>query len=1172
MCDRAAPCLAIALLVASAAVAQPAQAQTRTAAFSYAGAEQTFIDPGGVFSIGVLAIGGRGGGSGAPGGAGAQVSGDLKVTPGETLYVEVGGNGGPATAGFNGGGAAVRGDGNDRDQGAGGGGGASDVRSAPRSQALSVDDRLLVASGGGGGGESGERGGGAGGAAGEPGQNVADGNNFGGGAGTQTAGGAAGVGGCHQGEAGALGVGGSGGDVASGAPVCWSEGGGGGGGYYGGGGGGAGGSDAGGGGGGGSSLVPEGGSSEIAPGGAEPEVQITYTRPPGPETLMGSVSEVTQTSALLNATVNPEGANVTTCAFEYGPAPSYGSSVPCKSSPGSGSSAVSVSAVVSGLVADSSYHARVVATSSAGTDYSPDYILHTLPNPPTAVTGPASELAPSSAMMNATVNPEDGIVTACRFEYGTKPDYGNTVPCRSLPPRATTPQAVSASLVGLSTDVTYHFRVVATSAEGTSYGSDETFALPGTAAPATAGWLAPLELVPEAKYSTGQQVGTDARGDATVIWETCCAQSVVQATARPAGGNWQLPITLSEMGRPPWEPDIAVAPDGEAVAVWDNWDSGQGTIQSASRPAGGSWQPSVTLSEPGAPGESAWLPKVAVDPRGDAIVVWQRSNSSGDDIIQSSFRAADGAWEKPVNLSEAGENANAAQVALDPNGDAVAVWNRFNGSNWVVQSASRPSGGTWQQPVHLSEGGDSSEGPQVAVDPRGDAAAVWEHHTEGGELIQGTSRPAGGSWQEPVNLSEPAENTLEPHIGLDAAGDAVMTWERSYDGGEIIQTSYKPAGGSWQQAVNLSAPGASAYRQHVSVDPRGEAVAIWELCCAAEDAVQASVKHPGGYWQGPVTLSEPGVSVTSPEVAMDPLGDAVAVWGRDNNRGADTVQSAGYDGAGPQLNGLSVPSAGVAGEPVSFSVAPLSVWSTVAETTWRFGDGSSASGTDVTHVYAKAGTYQVTLESEDALGNRTTSSGAISIAPRIERPQYKGWELSGMLTPKKLAQPIALPEGSTFNGSGELNTEDGAGSVSGEVSIPPFTTTTKLFGLLPLRLGITLTPAAPVEGSIAPSNSVPGEEALTIPVQLGVAITSVGVLGLTIPTKCSTTEPMTLDPTDTLTREELLAAGWSFAGTTTIPQFTCEGGLLGSAFGEVLSAFISGPGNAYTLNVAAPPV
>jgi len=241
---------ASALVAGSWATATPAQAADGTAVFAAVGAEQTYVVPAGVHSIRVVVTGAPGASGGSPGGAGRIVTADLPVTPGQTLYVEVGGAGSGITGGFNGGGAGGLGGAFTPDNIGYGGGGASDIRTCPAAgpcpSGTSLDSRLVVAGGGGGSGVS------SGGAA------DADGGasmyfpDAGGKAGTLVAGGAGGAPG-NDGAAGSPGVFGAGGAAAAGVGPGTPGGGGGGGGYYGGGGAGSGG--AGGGGGGGSSYV-----------------------------------------------------------------------------------------------------------------------------------------------------------------------------------------------------------------------------------------------------------------------------------------------------------------------------------------------------------------------------------------------------------------------------------------------------------------------------------------------------------------------------------------------------------------------------------------------------------------------------------------------------------------------------------------------------------------------------------------------------------------------------------------------------------------------------------------------------------------------------------------------------------------------------------------------------
>ena len=108
--------------------------------------------------------------------------------------------------------------------------------------------------------------------------------------------------------------------------------------------------------------------------------------------------------------------------------------------------------------------------------------------PPVVSTVSARAGGRGAATLTGTVNPFGQAVTACRFEYGTSSMYGSSVPCGSLPAAGEHSVCVSAPVFGLAAHTTYHFRIVATTAGGTSYGLDLEF----TTASALAGHLPPL--------------------------------------------------------------------------------------------------------------------------------------------------------------------------------------------------------------------------------------------------------------------------------------------------------------------------------------------------------------------------------------------------------------------------------------------------------------------------------------------------------------------------------------------------------------------------------------------------------------------------------------------------------------------------------------------------------
>jgi hypothetical protein len=100
-----------------------------------------------------------------------------------------------------------------------------------------------------------------------------------------------------------------------------------------------------------------------------------------PTVVTGAASSITQTSATLNATVNPNNQTVSDCHFDYGTTPLYGTSVPCTTLPGSGSSPVAVSAPLSGLSANTTYHFQIVATNPTGTSTGADQTFTTAEPP-----------------------------------------------------------------------------------------------------------------------------------------------------------------------------------------------------------------------------------------------------------------------------------------------------------------------------------------------------------------------------------------------------------------------------------------------------------------------------------------------------------------------------------------------------------------------------------------------------------------------------------------------------------------------------------------------------------------------------------------------------------------------------------------------------------------------
>jgi len=94
-------------------------------------------------------------------------------------------------------------------------------------------------------------------------------------------------------------------------------------------------------------------------------------------------------------------------------------------------------------------------------------------SPPTATTNPATNITYNSATLNSTVNP-NGQSTTVWFQYGLTTSYGSETAHESIGSGSGGISYLK-SISGLSSNTTYHFRIVASSSCGTTYGSDMQF-------------------------------------------------------------------------------------------------------------------------------------------------------------------------------------------------------------------------------------------------------------------------------------------------------------------------------------------------------------------------------------------------------------------------------------------------------------------------------------------------------------------------------------------------------------------------------------------------------------------------------------------------------------------------------------------------------------------------
>ena len=164
--------------------------------------------------------------------------------------------------------------------------------------------------------------------------------------------------------------------------------------------------------------------------------------------------------------------------YEFGPNTSYGQTT--LDSEGKGTAITGPSGTIKStplllthLQEGHTYHYRLVGKNSLGVTKGKDIVVRTSSAPEISGVG-ATNVTDTTADVHAKINPV-GYPTTYKFEYGTTPSYGSSLPLAGNELTGTTPQFVEVHLSGLPAGSTIHYRVVATNEWGTRTTEDITF-------------------------------------------------------------------------------------------------------------------------------------------------------------------------------------------------------------------------------------------------------------------------------------------------------------------------------------------------------------------------------------------------------------------------------------------------------------------------------------------------------------------------------------------------------------------------------------------------------------------------------------------------------------------------------------------------------------------------
>jgi hypothetical protein len=188
-------------------------------------------------------------------------------------------------------------------------------------------------------------------------------------------------------------------------------------------------------------------------------------------------------------------------------------------------------------------------------------------------------------------------------------------------------------------------------------------------------------------------------------------------------------------------------------------------------------------------------PDVAVGPTGEPLAVWGRNieTSSGEfsSVIEAS-RLVNGRWTTPTRLSNAGETSSEPRIAIDGSGAATVIW---SGPTQRIQAVHRPSAGRFSRPqtIATTPARSSITGVDMAVNRDGDTVVGWARTPDFSRAqMLAVTRPSRGVWTTPFVLSGSRNVSLESDatgVAIGPCGRGVVAWaDRPADAGDDFRT------------------------------------------------------------------------------------------------------------------------------------------------------------------------------------------------------------------------------------------------------------------------------------------------------------------------------------------------------------------------------------------------
>lgn len=321
-------------------------------------------------------------------------------------------------------------------------------------------------------------------------------------------------------------------------------------------------------------------------------------------------------------------------------------------------------------------------------------------------------------------------------------------------------------------------------------------------------------------------------------------------------------------------PRIVLNPDGRGIALWQAEVSGERQILGKIL-GGGDTMAHVIFRTAGLIRHL----QAAVDRRGNALVVWLLELDGRCDVLAQSFDTRGLTWEQePSTLGLSSAPTIEPRLAVNYREHAMVLWEVEDGPfEGLVASHFWPSDRIWSDhPVPVVS--HATHQHQVVMDDQGNALALWIHAPYGQRSVLEASYYDAHhcEWGEREILSS-SDVMSSPRLVMSGDGDALVAWCQGEGHGASHLFAKTFLKGKWDPRVECLNPGQGPVRDFaIGLGPEGQAGLIVVHHGPEGDWVSTRLRKLA--WSAPVhVVPASHQPCSSPRLAFCPQGVS-ALW------------------------------------------------------------------------------------------------------------------------------------------------------------------------------------------------------------------------------------------------------------------------------------------------------